>query len=72
MVPPGISKDKGNKIILSIRAARNQKLKHGSTAQSAGQSNRTVVPKKVQLYDDLVPLCENTFVRGEPENQDAA
>ena len=32
----------------------------------------SLIGEKVQLYDDLVPLCENTFVRGEPENQDAA
>ena len=32
----------------------------------------SLIGENVQLYDDLVPLCENTFVSGKPENQDAA
>jgi len=32
----------------------------------------SLIDEKVQLYDDLVPLCTNTFIKGNPENQDAA
>ena len=32
----------------------------------------SLIGENVKLYDNLVSLCENTFVSGKPENQDAA
>lgn len=32
----------------------------------------SLIDEKVQLYDELVPLCSNTFVKGKPGKQDVA
>ena len=32
----------------------------------------SLIDEKVQLYDDLVPLCTNTFIQGTPKDQAAA
>ena len=32
----------------------------------------SLIDEKVQLYDNLVPLCTNTFVKEEPKDQGVA
>ena len=32
----------------------------------------SLIGEKMQLYDDLAPLCENTFVSGKPKDQEVA
>ena len=32
----------------------------------------TLIGEKVQLFDDLIPVCTNTYIHGEDQEQDAA
>ena len=49
-------------------------MKNDDHDDSASDKNRytTLIGEKVQLFDNLQPLCENTFVLQKPANQAAA